>query len=602
MRLPLILAALALWLAPLPAVAADYRVAFMPDVHFHDIYGQFSDGGFTGIPDPAGGKAATIRTMGAQLSSTRLFNENYFAFRAALDDAVKRGVTLIVLNGDFSDDGQPVHLRGLRDLLADYERRHGVRFFLTNGNHDPVQPVDVPDGKPDFLGADGKPQPVYSPGSKQCPVAAAPAPGVACSRDIANLGYAAILKMFADYGFSPRPTDLYWETPFYRPPGRFDVTAALAHAGVEARQYRLCDDTGTNCRDVTDSSYLVEPVSGLWLLALDANVYLPKADGSFRGSGDAGFNRLQAAKPHLLPWVADIVRRAKAEGKALMVFSHFPAIDTNNGTSPDLATLFGEEKLQLPRMPRDSASAALAATGVRFHVGGHMHYNDTALWRGPDGDFLVNIQSPSLAAYVPGYKLLTLHDGTMLEVETPRLADVPGFDALFGFYRREWQHLQQVGASTIWDAGILESQTYREFAEWHLRELARRRFLPRDWPADLRETLLAADAAALWKLTGQAADGGADWKGLDLATDFHRLLTAGDLALRDIPPTRLDSYRRLRAALAAPGMPDSPVAAALRQRLGLLLDVVDRLGHGLPTEHFRLSLTDGQLTDLTRRP
>ena len=96
-----------------PQQPAAVQVAFMPDIHFHDIYADFKDGSFPGIPNPKRGDNATIRTMYAQLTSTRLFNENYFAFLAALDDAATRGVKYIALPGDFSDDGQPVHMLSL---------------------------------------------------------------------------------------------------------------------------------------------------------------------------------------------------------------------------------------------------------------------------------------------------------------------------------------------------------------------------------------------------------------------------------------------------------------------------------------------------------
>jgi hypothetical protein len=69
---------------------AGQAVAFMADVHFQDVYGDLKSGSFKGVPT-ANGMFATIRTMYAQLTSTRLFNENYFAFRAALDDALAKG-------------------------------------------------------------------------------------------------------------------------------------------------------------------------------------------------------------------------------------------------------------------------------------------------------------------------------------------------------------------------------------------------------------------------------------------------------------------------------------------------------------------------------
>ena len=70
---------------PRGASAARHDIAYMSDVHFHDVYAKFADGSFKGLPS-ANGKYATIRTMRSQLTSTRLFNENYFAFIAALDD------------------------------------------------------------------------------------------------------------------------------------------------------------------------------------------------------------------------------------------------------------------------------------------------------------------------------------------------------------------------------------------------------------------------------------------------------------------------------------------------------------------------------------
>src|SRR5256885_9885260 len=87
-------------------------VAFMADVHFQDVYGDLKNSSFKGVPT-ANGMFATIRTMYAQLTSTRLFNENYFAFRAALDDSLAKGVKLVAFPGDFSDDGQPLNVNGL---------------------------------------------------------------------------------------------------------------------------------------------------------------------------------------------------------------------------------------------------------------------------------------------------------------------------------------------------------------------------------------------------------------------------------------------------------------------------------------------------------
>jgi hypothetical protein len=46
-------------------------IAVMSDMHFHDVYATFEDGSFSGLPGKDG-KNATIRTMMAELTSTRL--------------------------------------------------------------------------------------------------------------------------------------------------------------------------------------------------------------------------------------------------------------------------------------------------------------------------------------------------------------------------------------------------------------------------------------------------------------------------------------------------------------------------------------------------
>ena len=153
---------------PLPADGyTSTPVAFMSDVHFENIYGDFKSSQFSGIPTKDG-KNATIRTMYAQLTSTRLFNENYFAFRAALDDAYGKNIRLVALPGDISDDAQPINIDGLADILREYQAK-GMRFFIAPGNHDPNEPYDDDEaGKNDFLTRDGKEQKIYAPNNAAC--------------------------------------------------------------------------------------------------------------------------------------------------------------------------------------------------------------------------------------------------------------------------------------------------------------------------------------------------------------------------------------------------------------------------------------------------
>lgn len=629
--------------AGLAQSSAPYQVAFMPDIHFHDVYGEFKDDSFHGLHNSQSDKQATIRTMYAQLTSTRLFNENYFALRAALDDAGRKGIKIIALPGDFSDDGQAVHLRGLVKVLQEYEQKQGMRFFATPGNHDPNRPFDMPGGKSDYLGEGGKNQAIYSRGMKACKeytgesavLDAGEELPVICSEEVAHRGYEYVMDIMGDFGLNPREQDIYWETPYSRYPyNEYSYDKARKASQFAERQYEICTQgTGGSyrqagygpCFDVADSSYLVEPIPGLWLMAVDANVYLPKADAdpsqvnaaSFSGSGDAGYNKMLTHKQQTIAWMASVAQRAKAQNKTLLTFSHFPMVEFDNGAAPELEAIFGEGKFQLKRAPKEDTSHALAKTGIGIHIGGHMHFNDTGVRKYDDGSVLFNIQAPSMAAYVPAYKIVSTQSPVAMTVQTVVLDEVPRFNELFEHYQTEWEHLQATHSPKLWNKDILQASDYYDFTNWHIRELARLRFIPAEWPCSIRQQLFSlngADMLVLSQLDNQtpyqdvmktplvednticakgetpepvnvaqyylqkdskkwlaaqakaeqlAQDAGmqlADftaWDGYVLATDVYRLRNADELALADISPQRLQQYQLLTRQLAQ-SLPATP--------------------------------------------
>lgn len=633
----------------------QYHVAFMPDIHFHDVYGEFADQAFTGLPNSKSGKPAIIRSMYAQLTSTRLFNENYFALRAALDDAGKRGIKWVALPGDFSDDGQPYHVRGLVKLLHEYEQKYGMRFFATPGNHDPNRPFTTPGGEEDFLGEGGKTQRIFSRGAKECQgyqgatarIKTDTGLPTICSEEMVHSGYQAIMTAMGDFGINPSPDDLYWETPYSRyGVVNYRYQAAQRASDFSQRQYEICAQ-GTGgiykkpgygpCFTVADSSYLVEPVPGLWLLAVDANVYLPAADAradqpQFLGSGEAGYNSMLTHKQQTVAWMADVAQRARRLNKTLVTFSHFPMVEFDNGAAADLADIFGEGKFQLARAPREDTSHALAKTGIGVHVGGHMHFNDTGVRRYADGSLLFNIQAPSLAAYVPAYKILNFTSPLEIDVQTVILKDVPRFDELFEHYQQEWDHLNAVHSPHLWNRAILQANSYYAFTNWHITELTRLRFLPEEWPEDLRQLLFTLNgeemliisqlnqgeydgkkSGAAWEAARQKAQALAQragmkrqdfarWNGFDLAVDFYRLRNADELALQDIPTDRLHQYQLLTGALATrltPAdlqiTPPSTFEDMFRLRFGSIFAVINTYLLGNPARNFHINLETGEM-------
>ncbi|MFC5682713.1 metallophosphoesterase [Flavobacterium sp. MAHUQ-51] len=531
--------------------AKNTQIAFLSDVHLLDIYGTFSDSDYKGIQNPYDGKYTLLRTMKSQLQSTRLFNENYFAFLAALDDVVKRNIKTVVLPGDFSDDGQPLNIKGMRKILDDYSKKYGIRFIITTGNHDVAKPYLTDSGKTDFLGKDGKNQVIMSKEGMYVPKKSDELPAV-ITKDIGTMGYSEVLAEMRDFGFYPNPSDFYWETPFTSyTPETYNYEKASQFASINKRNYLIPPYQTT----IPDLSYLVEVEQGIWLLAIDGNVYVPKEaaqshpekSANFNSPG-VGYNQVLTHKKHVIDWVSKVVVEAKKRNKTLIAFSHYPMVDFTDDASGMMRKLFGEDKMQLHRIPSEEVSEIFARAGVQLHFAGHMHINDTGFRKYDNGKALVNIQIPSLAAYIPGYKILNVKNKKKMQIETVTIDSVPNFKTLFPLYEQEYAYLKSSNDPDIWDSGILEAKTYREYTNWHLKELVRSRFLKNDWPADFKNFLVhssAKDLFAFAKVSSAKAKKYSDenWTGFDMIVDFHRLYSADELAFKDIGKNRLNQYR-----------------------------------------------------------
>ncbi|HAS24603.1 MAG TPA: phosphoesterase, partial [Vibrio sp.] len=506
-----------------------------------------------------------------------------------------------------------------------------------------------------------------------------------CTEEVREWGYEEIMGILGTHGFYPQQDYLYFETPYSSEQARANYSYDLAkeEAAFDQRMYEICyEGTGgsykengyTSCSEVPDTSYLVEPVKGLWLLAIDANVYRPKENSSdnsvdgdtFDGSSSAGYNMMLTHKEHVIDWISDVVKAAKEQNKTLVSFSHFPMTDFYNGASEEIEDLFGEGSHQLAREPDDNTSRALAATGLNIHVGGHMHFNDTGKKSfNIDGvqHTLFNIQAPSLAGYIPAYKLLNIRPDNQIEVETVVIDQVERYNELFSHYEEEHEYLtanasNEEEEAKIWDINILDSKSYYELTDWHIRELTRLRFLPSDWPIEMREMIMhmngeemmimsqletqftvcqladklgypvegctangvvdeeqfqkdwqaaKVEAEVLASTEGLSLADFAEWSGELLATDFYRLRNADELAFRDIGETQLRQYELLSRELAEfDGTVDSElgdlgqytVGEVFRSRFGSLFVILEKFATGQASDHFLIDIDQQTLTDL----
>ncbi|WET02604.1 metallophosphoesterase [Flavobacterium sp. YJ01] len=585
-------------------VKKEVQIAFIADVHLQDIFAKFEDNDYKGIKNPKTGEYANIRTMNAQLHSTRIFNENYFAFFEALNDIVKRNIKQVVLPGDFSDDGQPVHVRGLRKILNEYSKKYAISFFVTTGNHDVVRPFSQDAAKTDFLGKGGKEQIITSSKNNFNKNKSELEPVI--TEDIKNWGYKETINEMRDFGFFPKKNDLYWETPFsnytYE---QYNFEKGQKESALEKRTYLI---KNTNLF-LPDASYLVEPVKGIWLLAIDANAYvpneklsgLPNNPNDFSGA-NTGYNNVLIYKSHLINWVKKVSAEAKQKGKILIAFSHYPMVEFNDDASPELKQLFGANKMQLQRVPNEEVAQQFADAGIQIHFGGHMHINDTGVRTSAKGNTLFNIQTPSLAAYMPAYKILKIHSETEFEVETIVIGKVPNFNSLFPFYEEEYAHLEGIKNNDIWNKEILKAKDYAAFTNWHLKELVRLRFLPEDFPADLLKSIEKLSGRDLLELNKNQSEINKDlkansltisdfelWNGFDMIFDFYRLKSADELAFKEIGKQRLKQYDLICKQLKKSNDP----------QLVLWAEIFWKTMNGQPSDHFKIDLKNNKIDNLS---
>ncbi len=607
------------------------QIAFLSDVHLQDLFGGFSDSDYKGVLNPKTNQYALVRTMSSQLHSTRIFNENYFAFLAALEDIAKRKIKYVTLPGDYTDDGQPIHIRGLAKILEQYSNKYGIEFFITTGNHDPVGPFAQESGKEDFLGKEGKSQPIYSKDGMYAPNLTIEQP-VVVTADIAKMGYLGVTDNLKDFGFHPNKKNKFWATPFSNYSSEnYSFDKALESAKLTNRVYEVAPGY-----EVPDVSYVVEPIDGLWLMAIDGNVYIPKKtdsnpkDSKSYSEASTGYNNVLSNKKHLIKWVEDISAQAKKQGKTLVAFSHFPMIDFNDDASAEIKELLGPNKWQLNRVPVEEVAQVFADAGLKIHFGGHMHINDTGVRTSPKGNTLVNIQTPSLAAYIPAYKLLTLKKDNVIDIQTITIDNVPRYDELFDLYKIEYQFLESQNAKDIWNIDILKTKNYHDFTDFHLKELVRLRFLKDDWPSDFANFLLNVSAKDLLVLANIKSDKDFDfilknkeqfqkewkeaetkseqilaknklkesdfnWKGNDLLIDFYRFRSADELALADVGVERAKQYKVLSDLFLEGSKADLSNNTLMQKQMKLFLIIFNKFMHEVPADHFTVNLNTGEI-------
>lgn len=529
-----------------------HRLALIADAHLHDPAGDFGGAGFR-----IGGQRLSLRPWDAVRGSGRAVNESAMALRAALDRIAATGTRLVVLAGDYSDDGQAENLRRLSALLHEAEARLGLRFLALPGNHD-------------GYGVAGKHLAIRQatgPGQSELvtsdpDLAAAHAPGAVLSAALRCPGFPEALEPMAAFGLRRQPWHLHWESPF----GTSDR--------FEDRRFLARSADGGTAHWLTDASYLAEPEPGLWVLMLDATVFEPRpgiADPrrkrAFHDPANAGWDAVLRVKPFLLDWIGDVVSRARQQGKLVLPVSHYPILPP----WPALLSLMPQDTLAR-RSPSPAVAERLAAAGVRLHFGGHLHIHATCRQDTPAGP-ITDVSLPSPCAFPPAVALLEGDHNSLAMTMLP-LADLPADPDASALYAAE-------------GAGPVEAPFGEFLAARHRHRMLTRR-LPRGLPPGIWSAIADRPLADLPVLIG-ATDGttgsDADLPDMPLAeflAGVFLLVEGSALSLPHLGPDRLALFQRL---CRMEGRAEDPVAHWLRGVLQLLNAALGQAGLPLAGQH-----------------
>lgn len=540
----------------------EFSLAVISDAHFHEIEGDY------GIPAiTLGDRRLTLQTWAHSRESTRVYNESAAALEAALDTVAAQAIRHVILLGDYTDDGQRETTQRLAQRLREHEARYGTRFYALPGNHDIFGPAGRHRARV-FLQSDGSSVRVTSDDRDPHSVSIVTS-AMYCD------GYPDGLLPMARYGYFRRPEDLHWESPF----GLDDKP--------EARTYEVSSEDGQNRYRLMDASYLVEPEPGLWLLMVDANVFEPR-NGTFRpeskrafiDSTAAGWNAVLSLKPFLIDWIGQVAARAKAAGKTLLAFSHYPAVDPLEDNQDFEQALFPSSPIVL-RKPRSDVADALISAGLSLHFSGHWHVDGISEHRHIDGA-LTNIAVPSLVAFPPAFKHVTAGPGgvTVTSIDLCGLALDQEIMALYRF------EVERTGLSPD---KALAAMDYGSFLRDHAHALVTHRYFPREWPADVVEVISGMTLADLFRdpRTAPETAKAATWavpnaweqiSVLDLVADWYCLRQAGSLGKALIGQQKLELMNAVAGHFTEPSdeAQAKPITAYLQTFFRSMRFFIDR--------------------------
>ena len=144
-------------------------------------------------------------------------------------------------------------------------------------------------------------------------------------------------------------------------------------------------------RDPNSLSYIAEPVSGVWLFALDACRYKENTQTTVQDGGQFSSNTLA--------WILNQLQNAKSKDKTVIGMMHHGVMEHYTGQkafSPDYVV----DNFQ-------SVDSLFVRNGMNWVFTGHYHSQDIVMEK-IDGNVLYDIETGSIVTFPSPYRTITL--------------------------------------------------------------------------------------------------------------------------------------------------------------------------------------------------
>jgi hypothetical protein len=188
-------------------------------------------------------------------------------------------------------------------------------------------------------------------------------------------------------------------------------------------------------RDPDSLSYVAEPQPGLWLLALDANLYKQNVEDKASVT-DGKFS------PQTLAWIEKVLGQAAKENKAVIVMMHHGIMEHYAGQQKNYGEYIVDDYEQIAKL--------FANYNARMVFTGHYHAQDITEKKFADnGKYVFDIETGSLVTYPCPIRVITIGKDQAAAVREERVTAIKSHPTDFPAYAKQYLLDGIAGIATV---------------------------------------------------------------------------------------------------------------------------------------------------------